>query len=160
MGIRGDYRALNRIQVQLGKLGKNIQARLSKVLMQEALDLVDEGFATSTAPDGTPWKRLVLRNGQPLRDTRRLQSSFTGTASARGFRIGTNVMYAPTHQEGRTIRPREAKMLRWKTGGRFYAAHQVTIPSRPMLPEGSRLPPRWRTAFHEAAMDFMRSEMR
>jgi phage gpG-like protein len=161
VGIRGDYQALARMKVQIQKLGgRSVQAGLSRVLMAEALELVDEGFATSTAPDGSPWAPLKLRAGQPLRDTRRLQGSFTGVFSARGFRIGTNVMYAPTHQEGRTIRPRRAQMLRWRVGGRSFAAKEVTIPARPMLPTGSKLPPRWKTAFDEAAIEYMRTVMR
>lgn len=52
--------------------------------------------------------------------------------------MGTNVVYAATHQygdPGRTIRARNAKALRFKARGRWISKKQVkvTIPARPFL---------------------------
>lgn len=160
MGIKGDFGGLRRIGVQLKTLGApDTRAQLSRVLMHEALELVDDGFATSKAPDGTRWKRLKFRNGQPLRDTRRLQSSFTGQSSARGFIIGTNTHYAVTHQEGRVIKAKGDGRLRFKAGGSWHAAKEVTVPARPMMPTG-KLSPLWQKALERAAGEFITAKLR
>lgn len=164
MGVRGDFAGLRRLQVALGEAAKGETRReLAKALADEARDLVDEGFASGTAPDGTPWKALhptLSRSGQPLRDTRHLQGSFTTRVTNAGFVIGTNVRYAVTHQEGRTITPKRAPALRWKVrGGKWFSAQKVTIPARPMVPEGE-LGPKWTNAFTEAARDLINSRFR
>jgi phage gpG-like protein len=161
VGIRGDFAGLRKMKIQIADIGsESSRAALSKVMMHEALELVDEGFATSTAPDGSGWKKLALRNGQPLRDTRRLQSSFTGTSNSRGFKIGTNVMYAATHQDGKTIKAKGSGRLHFNAGGRHFSLKQVKIPARPMVPEGSALPPRWRNALNDAAREYVARKLR
>lgn len=161
MGIRGDFGGLRKMQVAISSVASSqSRAELSRILMREALEQVDEGFATSRAPDDSPWAKLKFRSGQPLRDTRRLQSSFTGESNSRGFRIGTNVEYAVTHQEGREIHARRAPYLRFVAGGRHFAVKSVTIPARPMVPEGSTLPPRWRDAFTDAAREYLARKLR
>jgi phage gpG-like protein len=121
--------------------------------------MVDEGFATSSAPDGSAWDPLKQRSGQPLRDTGRLQRSYTASVTNRGFSIGTNTRYAVTHQEGRTIVPRRAKLLRWTVGGKTFTAAKVEIPARPMVPDGE-LGPKWTAAFKDAARDLINSRFR
>lgn len=160
MGIKGNFAGLRKMQLKLGAMADPaFRADLSKVLMHEALELVDEGFATSKAPDGSPWKRLALRNGQPLRDTRRLQSSFTGASSASGFKIGTNVAYARTHQDGMTIKAKSAKGLHFTVGGRHFNVQSVKIPQRQMVPEG-KLSSRWHNALTSAAREYVAKRMK
>lgn len=60
------------------------------------------GFRTSTDPYGNEWDQLKVREGQPLRDTGRLEKSFVHLANLNGqLRIGSNLIYASTHNEGR-----------------------------------------------------------
>jgi phage virion morphogenesis protein len=57
-------------------------------------------FRAGKAPDGTPWLALKTRQGQPLRDTGRLQRSITWESNASSATIGTNVVYARAHNVG------------------------------------------------------------
>lgn len=126
---------------------------MSKILAETARDLVDEGFAEGTAPDGKPWAPLISRDGQPLRDTRRLQSSFTYSTTPSRFELGTNVEYAATHQFGAEIRPKTAKRLRFSVRGETRFARKVVIPARPMLPSSVAPNSRWGVALRQAAED-------
>lgn len=164
MGVRGDFGGLRKLQVALGETARGkTRLDLAKALAAEALDLIDDGFATGTAPDGSKWEPLhptLSRSGQPLRDTGRLQRSYTARVTNSGFVVGTNTRYAVTHQEGRTIVPRYAPALRWKVrGGKWFSAQKVTIPARPMVPEGE-LGPKWSNAFTEAARDLVNSRFK
>ena len=57
-------------------------------------------FRAGKAPDGTPWLPLKTRQGQPLRDTGRLQRSITFATTETAAVIGTNVVYARAHNQG------------------------------------------------------------
>ena len=57
-------------------------------------------FRSGKAPDGTPWAPLKTRQGQPLRDTGRLQRSITVATTETAAVIGTNVVYARAHNQG------------------------------------------------------------
>ena len=70
-------------------------------------------------------------------DTGRLRASITGSVQARGVtvvgRVGSNVDYAAAVHEGRraiTIRPRRARVLAWKQGGRSRFAAFVMQPAQ------------------------------
>lgn len=65
-------------------------------------------FENSKAPDGTPWKALQEREGQPLVDTGQLKGSITKQLlGSHAVVIGTDVAYAEYHQFGtRHIDPR------------------------------------------------------
>ncbi len=101
-------------------------------------------FATSTAPDGTPWAPLVLRRGKPLYDTGKLALSVTAgatkTMTGHGLTYGTNNEIAHVHQDGMTIRPKKGRFLmvplpgkKGKKSGRFLFLKQAVIPARPFL---------------------------
>ena len=74
-----------------------------------------ERFKEGRAPDGRRWK-----------------------TSIRAATTGTNAKHAATHQfgdQGRTIRARKAKNLRFQVGGQWVSKKQVkvNIPARPFL---------------------------
>lgn len=137
------------------------KGKLTKNLMQEALEQVDLGFAESRDPYGRRWQPLKHRRGQPLRDTGRLQRSFNRNSSSDpdGFSIGTNVIYANVHQFGHTFAARRQAVTR---KGRFKKNAQATartknrsigarvVPARPMLPNGA-LGVIWTRAMRKAA---------
>lgn len=104
-------------------------------------------FRQSTAPNGSRWAPLKVRNGQPLRDTGRLYASITMKREEREVVVGTNVQYARVHQFGAVIRPKRGKFLRFPAGDGFAFARQVTVPARPFMPIDSSgqldLPPSW-----------------
>jgi phage virion morphogenesis protein len=107
------------------------------------------GFKLGVDPWGTPWAALKLRQGQPLRDTGRLQRSITSAPDAQGVTVGTSLRYAPVHQFGATIRPKKAKRLVFPgPGGQLIFAKKVVVPARPFLPlrrssAAVVLPPAW-----------------
>lgn len=155
MSVKGDSKAAKKLAEHLARLSEKVSAGdLAKVLGETSRELVDDGFKRGVAPDGTPWAPLAIRDGQPLRDTRRLQASFTYIAEPSRVEVGTNVQYAPIHQFGGEIEPVTAKMLAFSVGGRKFFAHKVKIPARPMLPLGS-LPSRWARKLKRAAEDFV-----
>ena len=60
------------------------------------------------------------------------------SVSATGAAVGTNTIYAATHQfgaEDRTIRAKKGKYLRFQTGNGWVTVEKVTvnIPARPFL---------------------------
>ena len=110
---------------------------------------IAEGLRTSTmerfdktiSPEGKKWKtsiRASLTGGKTLVKSAILKTSIRAEADKSGLAVGTNNIYAATHQfgvSGRTIQPRKAKVLRFQIGGRWVSARTVTIsiPARPFL---------------------------
>lgn len=98
-------------------------------------------FEEQKGPDGGAWKksiRATAEDGKTLVDTAQLRNSINARASAAGAEVGTNVVYAATHQfgaSGRTIRAKKKKFLSFQVNGRWIRKEQVTvnIPERPFL---------------------------
>lgn len=129
--------AFNRL-IELGENpGPGLEAigRILKTRMQL-------GFKSGTDPQGRPWALLKVRSGQPLRDKGRLMNSIDYAVEGNAVEIGTNVAYALTHQKGATIEAKRARALRFFVAGKPVFVRKVTIPPRPLVPEGS-LPAAW-----------------
>jgi phage virion morphogenesis protein len=105
--------------------------KMNRTIAENLVTQVRMGFRLSRDPYGTAWKPLKgarTRNkrggdrGKPLVDTGRLRGSLSySDVSPRGFRLGSNVAYAPVHQYG-----------------------SRKIPARPMLPTRDKgLGPVW-----------------
>lgn len=141
----------NQVEARLRKmqLGGAEKARALGALGGSILNRIRLGFRLGQSPWGVPWRPLnpAFRTGQPLRDTGRLQRSFTSSVQGDSVMVGTNVRYAAAHQFGVTIFPRNAKFLAAPMGsGRIAFLKQVTIPSRPFMPIVGgqvQLPPAW-----------------
>jgi phage virion morphogenesis protein len=90
-------------------------------------------FEREVSPTGVPW--LATHRGESiLKDTGRLRQSITYVAGDDQVEVGTNVIYAATHQFGATIHAKNAPYLVFRTpGGGFARKKQVTIPARPFL---------------------------
>jgi phage virion morphogenesis protein len=105
---------------------------------EKIASLVDETFRDTHDPYGNPWAALSpvtiakRRNGssKPLNDTGRLKASITSNASQHEVTVGTNTIYAPTHQFG--------------ANQGEYAPHVPwgDVPARPFLPTDG-LPALW-----------------
>lgn len=135
-----------KLMTQLQGAGSGeLAQRLMKNAAAEAITQTQMGFRESRAPDGTAWAPLAWRDGMPLRDTGRLGNSFAAYPTATGFRIGTNVTYAPPHQTGGKVRK-----VRGNRPSRGRVGH---LPARPMLPTGGTLGPIWAPAIRAAVMD-------
>ncbi len=153
MGVlKGNLAALEAHLKALRVLSRGGLKRVSRAVSEESKTLVDEGFARGIAPDGQAWRRLKTRAGQPLRDTRRLQSSLVPVDTGSGFRISTNLHYARVHQFGAVIRAKKARGLYSAKAKRFFGKI-VKIPARPFLPREGTLPDRWAKGLNAAASD-------
>ena len=136
--IEGDTAALLRKMRRYSELDrKKLNAALGEGVRESTL----ERFKQSRAPDGKRWKtsiRAATSGGKTLIDSSQLRNSIKVTADASGFAVGTNVKHAATHQfgdQGRTIRAKRAKNLRFQVGGKWVSKKQVkvNIPARPFL---------------------------
>jgi phage gpG-like protein len=63
----------------------------------------------------------------------KLNTNVTVGTSGIKARIGSPLKYAPVHEYGATITPKNAKMLVFEIGGQKVFAKKVTIPARPFL---------------------------
>lgn len=159
MSIKGDTAALRGLQRDLEKLSKSGMRELSANLAEESLELIRQGFDTSSDPYGQKWQ-ATKRGGQILRESGRLRNSFTTSSiSASGFRVGSNAKQVALQNYGGTIKPKTKKFLRFRAAknerskGGFVFAKKVVIPARPMLPDERGLPKRWEKSLEEAAQE-------
>ena len=93
----------------------------------QTLNWVDENFRTEGRLAGKPWAKLSpntvagrrKKSSRILQDAGRLRQSFTSKPTATETRVGTDVFYAPFHEEGGTrwydIRPVNKKALAFPT---------------------------------------------
>jgi len=131
--IQGDFLAVER---RLERLTKVKFAGIHREIGEYVLGTVHDRFKQGEGPDGKKWPeshRARAEGGQTLVDTRHFQNSFTYRASTDRVDVGTNWPYAHVHQEGRVIKPRRARALRFSAGGRLAVKKQVEIPARPVL---------------------------
>lgn len=135
--IEGD---VSKLRKQMEKLS-NIDTDGINAAMADAIrSSTVERFSAEKAPDGSNWqpsKRAQQQGGRTLVDTARLRNSIRSKSNSEGFAVGTNVVYAATHQFGdsRTIRAKSKKLLHFTVNGNHIRKKQVhvTIPPRPFL---------------------------
>lgn len=140
--VQGDVKRLMR---RLQKLEETDIAAVGLVLAESLRSSTRERFRTQKDPDDKPWKQSVRASeegGQTLTDSARLKNSIKSEANASGFAVGTNLVYARTHQLGEkgrsvTIRAKTSKGLVFRIGGRWIRKKSVRvnikIPARPFL---------------------------
>lgn len=137
-----DLRRLARRGRDLEQLGDTAPLMAEIAASMEAWTL--HRFETERAPDGTPWKksrRALEEGGQTLTASGRLRLSMNHKSSSKTAEVGSNLIYAGIHQTGGTIRPRNARALRFRVGGGFVTVQKVEIPQREYLgfgPEDER----------------------
>lgn len=140
--LEGDIRRLRKRLNQL----ENVDLKGVSLALAESLRTsTKERFKTEKDPEGKPWPKSIRASqtgGQTLTDSARLKNSIKSEANASGFAIGTNLVYARTHQFGEkgrlvTIRARTPKGLVFKIGDRWIRKKMVRvnikIPARPYL---------------------------
>lgn len=160
--LSGDFAELKRWEKQVSKAPKVLDM-LSTQLAEETIDLIREGFTTTTDPYGKAWAKPKLRSGQALSLTGGLRSSWHRVSSnAEGFVVASGKGYAKYHQSGtgiygprrRRIEPIRAKALGPLPNGKFYRSVRGS-PRRRMTPTGSPLPAPWKRRYVEAAHEFL-----
>ncbi len=131
--IQGDFLAVER---RLERLAMINFTAIHREIGEYILGTVHDRFKKGEGPDGKKWPpshRARKEGGQTLVDTRHFQNSFTYRARPDRVDVGTNWPYARVHQEGRVIKPRKARALRFRIGERWAVKKQVEIPARPVL---------------------------
>ena len=106
---------------------------------------VDLLFADSVDPYGNPWEPLRHRTGgRPLVDTARLATSIASSSGNYEAEVGTNVIYASTHQNG-ARRNQYGNGIPWGD-----------IPARPFLPnENDGLPQSWENDIEQEILTYL-----
>ena len=100
-----------------------------------------ERFEGEKSPEGVAWNKSIRaseKGGLTLTMTGQLKSSINARATEEGAEVGTNLVYAATHQfgaSGRVIRAKNKPYLAFEYHGRTIRKKQVTvnIPARPFL---------------------------
>lgn len=160
----GDFHELERFAEKLATAGGSGTLRVINVqLAEETIDLIRDGFTTSSDPYGKPWEPPLLRAGQPLRDKGGLQASWHPTVvDADGFGVASTKDYAVHHQRGtgiygphkQRIKPKNAKAL--NVPGLGPRASVAGSPQRLMYPnKRGALPPKWRIKFVRTAEEVL-----
>ncbi len=145
-GTRVEVIGLESVAAVLGQLADFDPAPAYDEMGQYLVSEVQQLFRASTAPDGTPWKpsrRAALAGGKTLVDRGHLRDSYTSEVTAEGLSVGSGDKRARIHQHGGVIRPVSAPYLMFRgADDQFRRVKSVTMPARPVLPEGD-LPPAW-----------------
>ncbi|WP_334110865.1 phage virion morphogenesis protein [Thermodesulfitimonas autotrophica] len=131
--IQGDFLAVER---RLERLAMINFTAIHREIGEYILGTVHDRFKKGEGPDGKKWPasyRAKAEGGQTLVDTRHFQNSFDYRERPDRVDVGTNWPYARVHQEGRVIKPRKARALRFRIGDQWAVKKQVKIPARPVL---------------------------
>ncbi|WP_018752669.1 phage virion morphogenesis protein [Paenibacillus sanguinis] len=140
--LEGDVQRLMRRLKQL----QEVDIRGVNLALAESLKTsTRERFKEGKDPDGKAWPKSIRADregGRTLVDSAGLRNSIKSKASMDGFAVGTNKIYARTHQFGEkgramTIRAKTSKGLVFKIGNQWIRKRQVKvnikIPARPFL---------------------------
>lgn len=140
--LDGDVRRLMR---RLHHLEEVDLRGVSLALAESLRTSTRERFKDTKDPEGKVWEksiRATREGGTTLTNTAGLKNSIKSEADGTGFAIGTNKIYARTHQFGEkgrkiTIKAKTSKGLVFNIGGQWIRKQQVTvkikIPARPFL---------------------------
>lgn len=135
--IEGDLGALMKKLSQLSNVDfRGINAALAETLRTSTFDR----FREERDPVGKKWTpsiRVQEEGGKILSQNATLRNSIHSEYSEKGLEIGTNTIYAATHQFGdeRTIRAKNKKALKFQYAGKWHVvkAVRVNIPKRAFL---------------------------
>lgn len=136
--LEGDVR---RLMKRLKGLEETNIRGVSLALAESLRTSTRERFREEKSPEGKDWKKSIRaaeEGGTTLTDSAGLKNSIKSTADGSGFAVGTNKIYARTHQFGeksRTIRAKTPKGMVFQVGGvwRRVKRVKITIPARPIL---------------------------
>ena len=140
--LDGDVR---RLMSRLHHLEEVDLRGVSLALAESLRTSTRERFKETKDPEEKVWEksiRATREGGTTLTNTAGLKNSIKSEADGTGFAIGTNKIYARTHQFGEagrkiTIRAKTSKGLVFKIGDKWIRKKEVTvtvkIPARPFL---------------------------
>lgn len=159
-GVSGDFTALAELAAKIRQIsGAGFREPMAQRLGAAAISEIRREFDEGRDPYGVPWKPPVLRQGEPLRDSGRLNNSFAARVTPDGFSVGSNVRYLGVHQNGAIIEPVNAPKLKFRTrgrSGRWYTLDRAVIPRRQVIPTQERGLGTWGDAMNREADRAMR----
>lgn len=126
---------------KLSSLGAIDKAGINNAIAEAMRSGTLERFEETKTPDGAAWSRSIRASengGVTLTMSGALKGSIHARATEEGAEVGTNLIYAATHQfgdSGRTIRAKNKPYLAFSYHGSTIRKKQVTvnIPARPFL---------------------------
>ncbi|GAB6100434.1 hypothetical protein JCM16358_23130 [Halanaerocella petrolearia] len=135
MGIKltGDF---NKFNQDLKKLVDFNFTGLHKEIGEYLVEATKDRFKDEESPDGDKWEkshRAKAEGGKTLSDKGTLKNSITYKATSKKTDVGSNIIYAAVHQQGKEIKVKNADYLHFKAGGRWAKKKKVEIPARPFL---------------------------
>lgn len=139
MGIRleGDLRRLRKTLKNLETIEFKQSIKEIGMTLKES---TRERFGKEETPEGSKWRtsvRAQSEGGVTLSDTGLLKNSIRYKAKNGGVAVGTDVIYAKTHQDGFSgvIKAKTSKGLRFRIGNRWINKRsvKVNIPARPFI---------------------------
>ncbi|MFG1318005.1 phage virion morphogenesis protein [Xanthobacter autotrophicus] len=107
-----------------------LMTNIGAVLESSTRERIEE---TKTAPDGSAWPPNRAGTSTLLQTGRHLRDSIAFIATATQVEVGSSWEFAHVHQDGATIKPKDAERLSFMVGGKRAFARQVTIPARPFV---------------------------
>jgi len=120
--VKGLQPIIDALKAGQGNMGDFQDKSLQKILFR---------IVRQVKKNLTAGKPLNVRSGR-LRGS--IASKITrrggGGRTAEGV-VGSNVIYAAVHEQGKIIRAKGAGMLKFMDRGKFYSVRQVIIPERP-----------------------------
>ncbi|MBV1817642.1 phage virion morphogenesis protein [Bacteroidales bacterium MSK.15.36] len=136
--IEGDTRRLIRRMKGLSDIDKR---GINQALSESVRTSTKERFKEEKSPEGKRWEKSIRasqESGLTLTKSAGMKNSIKSTADNSGFAVGTNKIYARTHQfgeKGRKIKAKTPKGLIFKVGDGWARKKKVTIkiPARPFL---------------------------
>lgn len=143
MNINAQIIGLEPIQARLRAVGNALQnpQPMLKEIGEDVVESTKLRFTDGKGPDGNKWaplsaatllrRRKKGKGAQPLLDTGSLRNSITKRVDARSVWVGTNVVYAPTHQFGAT--KGAFGTGKYKTRKGSFPIPWGNIPARPYL---------------------------
>lgn len=128
---------LDKYLEKLSRLGSLDRAAINRNIAEGLRTSTDENFENESSPQGAAWARTI-REGKILTKSGGLRGSIHARSSSEGAEVGTNTIYAATHQFGasRTIRAKNKPFLVFpgQSGGLVRAKQvSIKIPARPFL---------------------------
>lgn len=135
--IEGD---IGRLKSALKQLSETDIKKLNSAIGELLRSSTVERFNTGKNPDDKPWpvsKNAIASGKKTLLNTARLRNSINSSANQKGVAVGTNTIYAATHQFGdsREIKAKTQKGMVFMTPNGFRRKKyvRITIPARPFL---------------------------
>lgn len=130
--LEGDVRGLLHKMKNFSDIDKR---KLNAVLSEANRTSTLERFKQQKDPQGKSWKssiRVIREGGVTLSKSAALKNSIHSRADSSGFAVGTNKIYAATHQlgdKGRkiTIRAKTSKGLVFQINGKWIRKRMVKI---------------------------------